>query len=50
MHRIWDSNSPSCSLQGLYKGYLANLVRNSIISATELVSYDQAKQTLLEQG
>lgn len=37
-------------LGGLYKGYLANLVRNSIISATELVSYDQAKQTLLEHG
>jgi hypothetical protein len=29
---------------GLYKGYMPNLLRNSIISATEIVSYDLTKQ------
>lgn len=37
-------------IKGLYKGYTANLIRNSIISATELVTYDQAKGTLLKLG
>lgn len=36
--------------RGLYKGYLPNLLRNSIISATELVTYDTAKQALLDAG
>lgn len=30
--------------------YLPNLLRNSIISATELVTYDTAKQALLDAG
>jgi len=33
-------------VSGLYKGYTANLVRNSIISCTEILSYDLAKSTL----
>lgn len=37
-------------VKGLYKGYTANLLRNSIISATELVSYDSAKQAILHAG
>lgn len=37
-------------VQGLYKGYTANLLRNSIISATEMVSYDQAKAAILQAG
>ncbi|KAL0051555.1 hypothetical protein WJX82_009741 [Trebouxia sp. C0006] len=37
-------------VQGLYKGYTANLLRNSIISATEMVSYDQAKGAILHAG
>lgn len=37
-------------IKGLYKGYTANLLRNSIISATELVSYDSAKQAILSAG
>lgn len=37
-------------VRGLYKGYTANLLRNSIISATELVSYDSAKQAILHSG
>lgn len=35
---------------GLYKGYGPNLLRNSIISATEIVTYDVTKQKLLELG
>ncbi len=37
-------------VKGLYKGYTANLLRNSIISATEMVSYDQAKGAILHAG
>lgn len=37
-------------IKGLYKGYTANLLRNSIISATEMVSYDQAKGAILHAG
>ncbi|KAL3142558.1 hypothetical protein ABBQ38_002878 [Trebouxia sp. C0009 RCD-2024] len=37
-------------IRGLYKGYTANLLRNSIISATELVSYDSAKLAILHAG
>lgn len=37
-------------IRGLYKGYSANLLRNSIISATELVSYDSAKLAILHAG
>ena len=37
-------------IKGLYKGYTANLLRNSIISATELVSYDSAKIAILHAG
>ncbi|KAK9826666.1 hypothetical protein WJX74_008755 [Apatococcus lobatus] len=33
---------------GLYRGFAANLIRNSVISATELVSYDTAKALLLD--
>ena len=32
---------------GLWTGYGPNLVRNAVVNATELVAYDQAKQTLL---
>lgn len=32
---------------GLWRGYLPNLVRNSIICAAELASYDEVKQRLL---
>lgn len=35
---------------GLYKGYGPNLLRNSIISATEIVTYDVTKQNLLQLG
>jgi solute carrier family 25 (mitochondrial uncoupling protein), member 8/9 len=35
---------------GLYKGYGPNLLRNSIISATEIVTYDVTKQELLRLG
>lgn len=35
-------------VKGLYKGYAANLVRNSVISASEIVSYGTAKKTLIE--
>ena len=33
---------------GLFKGYFANLIRNSIINATELVCYDTFKDLLLK--
>lgn len=29
---------------GLYAGYVPNLIRNSVISAAELVSYDVSKR------
>eukprot|EP00884_Botryococcus_braunii_P003416 jgi/Botrbrau1/13075/Bobra.0187s0037.1 len=35
---------------GLYKGYTPNLLRNTIISATEIVTYDVTKQELLQLG
>ncbi|KAK9785262.1 hypothetical protein WJX73_005333 [Symbiochloris irregularis] len=37
-------------IRGLYRGYLPNLLRNSIISATELVVYDTAKHAFLHHG
>ena len=35
---------------GLWTGYGPNLARNCVINATELVAYDQAKQTFLSFG
>jgi len=35
---------------GLYKGFTANLIRNSVISASEIISYEQAKKTLIRVG
>lgn len=35
---------------GLWTGYAPNLARNCVVNATELVAYDQAKQTLLKLG
>jgi len=37
-------------LKGLYSGFSANLLRNCSIGSTELVTYFQAKQTLLNFG
>lgn len=34
---------------GLWTGYGPNLARNCVVNATELVAYDQAKQTFLHQ-
>ena len=34
-------------VRGLWTGYGPNLARNCVVNATELVAYDQAKQTLL---
>jgi solute carrier family 25 uncoupling protein 8/9 len=36
-------------VNGLYKGFTANLVRNSVISASEIVSYGTAKKTFIER-
>lgn len=33
-----------CNAGGLYSGYVPNLIRNSIISASELVAYDVSKR------
>lgn len=35
---------------GLWTGLKANIVRNSVINAAELASYDQLKQLVLQQG
>ena len=35
---------------GLWTGYGPNLARNCVVSATELVAYDQSKQTFLSLG
>jgi len=35
---------------GLWTGYGPNLARNCVVNATELVAYDQAKQTFLKWG
>jgi len=35
---------------GLWTGYGPNLARNCVVNATELVAYDQAKQTFLALG
>ena len=35
---------------GLWTGYGPNLARNCVVNATELVAYDQAKQTFLKAG
>jgi len=35
---------------GLWTSWSANVVRNSIINAAELASYDQYKQMILEKG
>lgn len=35
---------------GLYKGYAANLMRNSTISTAEIVSYDWTKRAALDSG
>lgn len=35
---------------GLWTGYGPNLARNCVVSATELVAYDQAKQIFLSSG
>lgn len=37
-------------VRGLWKGIGPNIVRNSVISAAELATYDEAKQTLLRTG
>jgi solute carrier family 25 uncoupling protein 8/9 len=37
-------------LKGLWKGYDVNVVRNSIITAAELVGYDCGKEFCLERG
>ena len=34
----------------LPQGFTANLVRNSVISATEIVTYDVSKQALLHRA
>jgi hypothetical protein len=34
-------------ITGLWRGYSVNVVRNSVINAAELASYDQCKQTVL---
>jgi solute carrier family 25 (mitochondrial uncoupling protein), member 8/9 len=35
---------------GLYSGYVPNLIRNSIISSSELVSYDTSKRQYAHMG
>jgi len=37
-------------LLGFWKGVGPNIIRNSIINAAELATYDQAKQTILKSG
>jgi hypothetical protein len=43
------AGEPSCA-GGLYAGFLPNLVRNTIISACEIVTYDVSKKKYLELG
>ena len=37
-------------IKGLWTGYVPNLVRNSVISAAELATFDQVKESLLRRG
>ncbi|KAI9008530.1 mitochondrial carrier domain-containing protein [Hyaloraphidium curvatum] len=37
-------------IRGLWRGYVPNLLRNSLISATELATFDQVKESLLGAG
>lgn len=37
-------------LKGLWTSYSANVVRNSVINAAELASYDQYKQMITQSG
>jgi solute carrier family 25 uncoupling protein 8/9 len=37
-------------IKGLWTGYGPNLARNCVVNATELVAYDQAKQSFLAAG
>ena len=36
-------------VNGLYKGYSVNLIRNSVISASEIITYEIAKKNLIER-
>ena len=42
--------NPTCCDLLLRQGFTANLVRNSVISATEIVTYDVTKQALLHRA